>query len=464
MPKMNIGPKARYLFSIRAERGDIIRLCSEAVDNAFDAMARHIRIEISETEISFIDDGLGVFQKNFPALFTLGDHVQHKTTRLGRFGVGITNQAINAADLMEVRSVSADGSFLCKVNWREVLRLGWEVEAAGRLPMAVGAPTGTAIKLTAVRKLKPYTIEKVVDDLAEGFYPAIAEGRVITVNGIAVPLLTDPAMTDIVEQTFSFGDGRSATLRAGLLARPSKTNRIHVGFEHRVIKPNSATGCGSYTGLSNMFGRLQLIGARWALTTFKNDISDEDQRDEIEDAVESAIIPILLKCGNVSMEARVAAIGDLVNSMVPESMAAARPRHKKPGGSGQGITGTGKTGTVDVEDSDPASGPAKARRASDKDRLLITFEGRDEEHGIGWFEPGRTNRVHLSRNNPGIAQLFENRDDRFVAKAILVIGMMLFEQGRQEINPQLELSLQSFGRRVARHLIADDLAAKKRKK
>lgn len=460
MEKMNIGPKARYLFSVRADRGDIIRLCSEAVDNAFDAMARHIWIEITETEITFTDDGLGVLQKNFPALFTLGDHVQHKTTKLGRFGVGITSQAINAADLMEVRSVSVDGSFLCKVNWRDVLRAGWEVDAATRLPMVVGTPTGTTIKLSAVRKLKPHTIDKVIDDLAEGFYPAIAEGRAITVNGIAVRLLADPAMTDVVEQTFSFDDGRSATLRAGLLAQPSKTNRVHVGFEHRVIKPSSTTGCGSYTGLSSMFARLQLIGARWALSTFKNEIADEDQRDELEDAVEAAIIPILLKCGNVSMEARVAAIGDLVNSMLPEEMAAARPRHKKQGGSNPGKK-TGKTGVVDTEDSDPASGPAKARRAPQRDRLLITFEGRDDEHGIGWFDPGRTNRVHLSRDNPAIAQLFQNRDDRFVAKAILVIGVILFEQGRQEINPQLELQLHTFGRRVARHLMADDIAAAK---
>jgi hypothetical protein len=462
MEKMNIGPKARYLYSVRAERGDIVRLCSEAVDNALDAMARNVHIEIADGEIKFTDDGLGVLQKDFPALFTLGDHVQHKTTKLGRFGVGITNQAINAADLMEVRSISADGSFICKVNWRDVLTQGWEVDAAFRLPMVVGTPTGTTIKLSAVRKLKPFTIGKVIDDLAEGFYPAIAEGRKITVNGVAVPLLADPPMTEIVVQTFSFTDGRSAMLRAGLLIEPAKINRVHVGFEHRVIKPSSTLGCGNYTGLSNMFARVQLIGARWALSTFKNDITNEDQLDELEDAVEAAMTPILEKCGNVSMEARVAAIGELVNSMLPEEMAAARPHHKKKGvPNPTGNTKTGKTGTVDVANSDPAAGPAKAHRAPQKDRLLITFEGRDKEHGIGWFEAGRTNRVHLSRDNPSIAHLFQHRDDRFIAIALHIVALMMFEHGREAANPQLQFRFLSYGLRVARHLSLDDAALPK---
>ena len=167
---------------------------------------------------------------------------------------------------------------------------------------------------------------------------------------------------------------------------------------------------------------------------------------------------ILKKCGNVSMEARVAAIGELVNSMLPEELAAARPHHRKKETKNPGNKSTNKPGIVNIERSEPADGPAKARRAPQKDRLLITFEGREKDHGIGWFDPGRTNRVHLSRDNPQIAQLFQQRDDRFVAKAIVVIALMLFEQGREEANPQLEFKLQSFGLRVAHHLAMDNVA------
>src|SRR6187399_3253532 len=106
---MNPSPTPRYPSSVRADRGDVVRLCSEAADNSLDALAHEIEITIDQTEIKFTDDGIGVLLKNIPALFTLGEHVQLTTTKLGRFGVGITAQAINAADIMEMRSISADG-------------------------------------------------------------------------------------------------------------------------------------------------------------------------------------------------------------------------------------------------------------------------------------------------------------------------------------------------------------------
>jgi Histidine kinase-, DNA gyrase B-, and HSP90-like ATPase len=212
---MDISPRPRFLYSVRAERGDVVRLCSEAVDNSFDAGARNVVIAISRQEISFVDDGIGVALKNFPALFTLGDHAQLTSTKLGRFGVGITSQAINVANEMSVRSISADGCFKAKVDWRDVLRDGWKLEDPVRLPFAVGTPTGTVITLTGLRPLVRWTMDKLLDELGQRFYPALAEGRSITVNGVPVPVLADPPMVDVVERTFEFDGGRSATLRAG---------------------------------------------------------------------------------------------------------------------------------------------------------------------------------------------------------------------------------------------------------
>jgi len=455
---MHIGPKSRYLFSVRADRGDMVRVCSEAVDNSLDALAHNVHIEISSAEIRFTDDGIGVLLRNIPALFTLGDHVQLTSTKLGRFGVGITAQAINAADLMEVRSVSADGCFLSRVNWREVLRHGWDIEDPVRLPLAVGTPTHTVIKLSALRKLKQFTINKVVDDLAQNFYPAIAEGRYLKVNDIAVPLLSDPLMIDIVEQSFEFSNGRTASVRAGLLAQPSKMNRVHVGFGHRVIMPASTLGCSSYTGLTNMFARVQLGGDAWALSSFKDDLTNEDQREELEEALEAAMSSILKKCGNVSIEARVVAIGELVNEMLSDELAAARPhRNKRKESTTSGKRENKKSGAVEPEKSDEAeSGPAKSRRAQ-KDRLIITFEGKAPEHGIGWFEPGRPNRVNLSPDAPRLARLLRCKDDEVVASAMLVIAVQLFEQGRAEAFP--ELQFKSFGVRVADHLATNNISA-----
>jgi len=452
---MNIAPKSRFIHSLRAERGDIVRVCGEAVDNSFDAAATTVNIEIG-ADIKFTDDGAGILADNIPALFTYGDHVQLKTTSLGRFGVGIFVQAISAADLMQVRTISIDGCYLAQVNWRSVIRDGFEVEDPARLPVVVGAPTGTVITLSVLRKLKAWSIEKVIDDLAQRFYPAIADNRVISVNDIQVPLLAEPAMTDVVDRRFEFANGRGATLHAGLLAKPSSMNRVHVAYGHRVIRPASTYGCGAYTGLTNMFARVQLSGTQWALTTFKDDIYDEDQRTELEDAIEEAITPILEKCGTASMEARVAAIGDLMNEMLPADMAAARPHRRKqddPTGKGRGDK---KHGAVDDDKAEVGRGPARVNRPQ-KDRLLITWEGKNKDHGIGWFEPGRTNRVHMSPDNPKIKELFQHRDDKFIALALMIIAVLLFEHGRAGTNPQLDLL--AFGVRVAEHLTRNTIPA-----
>jgi hypothetical protein len=450
---MNIGPKPRFLFSIRAERGDVVRLCSEAVDNSFDAGARSVSITISRDAIGFVDDGIGVALKNFPALFTLGDHAQLTSTKLGRFGVGITAQAVNVANEMTVRSISADGCFTAQVDWREVLRDGWTIEEPVRLPFVVGTPTGTVITLTGLRPLVRYTLERLIDDLAQRFYPALAEGRTITVNGIPVPVLADPPMNEVVEHSFQFGEGRSATLRGGLLAQPSKLNRVNIGYGHRIVMPLSTFGCGGFTGLSNLFARVQLGGYRWALSAYKEGITDESQRDELEEAVAAALQPILQKCGNVSMETRVMAIGELVNELLPDSIAAARPHKQKGKEEPSGKKGRrSPSGEVDAAKSDPG-GPARTRRPQN-DRLLITFEGRNDENGLGWFEPGRPARVNLSPDNPKLAQLVHHKDDRIVALAIMIIGVILFEVGREESDPQLEIRFEPIGVRIAKHLMA----------
>lgn len=456
---MNLAPKPRFLASIRAERGDIVRLSGEAVDNSFDALARDITITITDDEIQFVDDGIGVRFDRFPALFTIGDHVELTSTKLGRFGVGITLQAMNAADVMEVRSVSSDGCFMSRVNWRHVLRDGWEQPTADpiRLPVIVGTPTGATIKLTGVRKLRQFTIAKVVDDLAQRFYPAIADGRGITINGVAVPLFRDPPLKEVVTQSFEFSNGRTATLRAGLLSYPSKTNmnRVHIAFGHRVIMPGSTIGCGEYTGLSNMFARVQLNGSAWALSTFKDDLTDEDQREEIENALGKAMLTILEKCGTVSMETKIAHLGELINlKELPEALAAARPKHN-PERIKQPTRDKKKSkprGAVDEDKSKP-QGPARTRRRN-RDRLLVTFEGRDALHGIGYFEPGtRINRVNLSPDNPKLKILCDLRDQETAAVALAIIAVQMFEQARDW--PQLEIPLNLFGRRVAEHLRAD---------
>lgn len=455
---MNIAPKPRFLYSVRAASGNIVKLCSEAVDNSFDAQARHITIKITPDEIKFEDDGIGVRAEKFPALFTLGDHVQLTSTTLGRFGVGITAQAINTANIMRVRSVSVDGCYRATADWREVVRHGWNIPDPDCVLTAAGTPTGTEISLTGLQPVRGYSVERVLNDLAERFFPALAEGRTISVNGIPVPLLATPAMTDVVEATFLFDEGRSASLRAGILPAPSRLNRVHVSFGHRVIMPASLLGCGKSTGLTQMFARVQLGGQNWKLGAFKDELSNAEQVEELEEEVAKALAPILQKCSSASISTRIATMSKLVNDLLPAELSAARPHHKgkkdpaakkRPRGSSQGF--------VDPDKSDP-DGPAKTKpRLSDG--LLITFDGIDEECGWGFFEPGsraRPNRVNMSPDNYEISQLIQHRDERIGALAIACLATTIFEEGRAQYYPQGELQFEKFGVRLAKLLRASE--------
>jgi hypothetical protein len=190
-----------------------------------------------------------------------------------------------------------------------------------------------------------------------------------------------------------------------------------------------------------MFARVQLHGSQWKLTAFKDGLYDENQLDELEDAIEAALTDILKKCDTGSMEARVATIGQMMNDMLPPDIAA-RPHHSGKGGSSGG-RGSGKSGGAVSEKSDPG-GPAKR---APKDRLLIDWEGKNSEDGVGWCEPGRINRVHLSPDNPSVRELFRHR------------AITLFEEGRDADNLQSEMKFVPFGVRVAQHLLRNDLSS-----
>jgi histidine kinase/DNA gyrase B/HSP90-like ATPase len=436
-------PKVSYLKSLRGDRVRYPVLVGEAIDNAFDANARHISIELGDNLVRFQDDGIGITRNRIESLFSLGDHGMMTSTQLGRFGIGIKTQAINAGDIFTVKSTSVDGCFWVQVNWRKVLASGeWEADDPTWLPFSVGSPTGTIIELSALRTPQKYTVEQIIEEMAQRFYPALIDGKTIKVNEKSIPVLADPKMTDVIEKIITLSKNRRAHLRAGILTEKSKLNRVHVSFRHRVIMPASSVGCGDYGGLTKMFARLQLAGV-WHLGKYKDDLTDEDERDELETAVGEALEPILEKCNSASMDARIAALGELIHERLAPEIAAARPvRKQKTVESGE--KRKRRPGIVDEPSHE--SGPAKTKRPQ-QGKLLITFEGKNEEDGIGSYQPGRTNRINLSADNPNIANFVHYRDQTLAADALVLIAFAIYEQGKQERAP--ELPLKSFGQRIA---------------
>jgi hypothetical protein len=316
----------------------------------------------------------------------------------------------------------------------------------------VGADTGTTIQISQLRKPPTVSFDKIVDDIAQRFYPALVAGCRLTMNGAAIHAAAEPKLTDVIDHQLSLSGGRSAHLHAGILVGPSKLNRVHVAYKHRVIMPASQTGCDGYGGITKMFGRLQLSGP-WHLAKFKNDLTDEEELDELEDAVGAALKPILEKCNSFSMSARIDEMSALINERLPDDLRV-RPKQKKETPS-PGKKNGRPGGNVQSDNADQAKGPAKTKRLPPG--LLITFEGNNDDDGIGTYAPGKVQRVNLSRDNPFILQLLQHRDQNIGADALTAIALCIYDVGRNEYKPELPLD-GNFGQRVAKLLLAQPLS------
>jgi hypothetical protein len=289
-------------------------------------------------------------------------------------------------------------------------------------------------------------VARIREELAQRFYPAIAAGKRIVVNGVAIELLPEPAMSDIVESHLTLSEGRSAQVRGGILVDPrGRLNRVHIAYAHRVIMPQSTVGCGGLAGLNSMFARVQISGP-WRLARYKDDLPDEDERDELEEAVFAVLEPVLRKCSKEAISARVQHILDVVNERIPDDLKPSQPRKKNP----QNRVGdkAGRPSNL-AKDADNKEGPARSpQRRPRHEELRITGDGIAERHGIGRFEKGRPSRVDLSLDHPFIARLFEHRDEELAYSAILMIAFSIYQEGLCRYSATL--FDEEFGVRVAK--------------
>lgn len=457
---LDISPKTNLIRSYRADNIDYVLLVGEGVDNAFDADADHIVVTVDKDMITFQDDGRGLAKDRIQALFSLGEHAEIKRG-LGRFGIGIKAQAINAGNIMEVVSTSVDGRVRARVDWRVVLAEGlWRIRKPKWELRDVSAPHGTTIIISDLRRAPAIHFERFKRELAERFYPAIKVGKTISLNGSMIELLPDPPMTDVVTRTLELSKGRTVELRAGILEQPGKLWGVDVCYLHRTIMPHSATGCKEFTGIRKLFCRLQLTGP-WHLAQFKNALTDEDEKEELNDAVFGVLQPLLEKINEASMDVRLDDIIRRVHELLPGELAAT-PRGRKAKPNPDPDKRKREAGKVDPDKADVGKGPAKSRKPAH--RLMITWDGDADEDGIGSFQPGQPHRVNLSKGDPTIATLLKLRDDEVIAHQIRLIALAIYEQGRDQTRDDPELALESFGKRLAKLLAlqtADD--AKKTK-
>lgn len=449
---MDITPLTHFLESIRHDKGSWVVLSAEGIDNSLDAGATKVAVRLESGGVSIEDNGIGITKVNQKALVTLGDHRPHGTTVLGRFGMGFKYNAISAGNELLIESSSRDGRMRLFADWRRVSQSGrWDIPDPVWVPLTiVGASTGTTVTINELRWKRPEDrdVERAREQLAQQFFPALANGIELSINGLRLPVLPEPMMSDMVEQQIQLPNGKGAHVRGGYLVAPGPLSRVQLTYKHRVIEPNSTFGCGVYSGISHMFARVELTGT-WGLSRFKDEVLDDD-RAALQAAVHAVLLPILEKCHSTQMDLVVNEMTDRLNEMLPPEMQTTRPARKNPRGRKNPKPKPSKQRGHTKDESPVPNGPT-LQATSPQKKLLITFEpGLVEKHGYGDVKPGTPIRIELARDNPDIEAWLALRDQSVGQRILFTTAIMLYEHYK-EIAPgqqQLNFGDQSFGWRV----------------
>jgi len=452
---IDITPHTSILQALRlGRRVDYKALVGEAVDNSLDASATRIEIGIDAQQVVIRDDGEGIRPDRLEALFTLGQHENLPGTQLGRFGIGIKMQTIATGDTLAVDTIArVDGishRIQAMIDWERVQHSGrWSLRRSNIRPVALDTSTGTEIRVGRLRReITARVLAEVEQKIQKIFHPALISGRVIELNGRRIAPLADPRMRSVIELTLSLSGGCSAHVRAGLIVSAHSTlHHVHIGYGHRIIMDGVSLGCGEYSGLNKMFARVQLAGP-WQLAQFKDELTNEDQRDELEASLYEVLLPLLEECQQAGELANTTEVLQLLNDMLAEEWQAARPRQNDADRGGAGADRSRQRGRVDSRQADD-SGPATTRRPP-RNRVKITFDGLDAEHGIGKVDrTAKLHRIDLAGDNPFIAATRARRTDPIALRALFVVALGLYEQARAE--GELELD-GSYGQRWAKLL------------
>lgn len=435
-----IPPGTGLINSIRAEKSPYYLWAGEAIDNAFDAYATDVHLQMSEDALDAIDNGIGITIDRDHAIVKISEHGEMPGTKLGRFGVGIKYKSIQHAKQFHINSVSKDGRLRRRVDWENILQSGkWIYPDPVRTAVPDGTPTGTIISFRhLIRKPPTKTdVDRTRYEIQRRYYPALEAGRSVSLNGERVPGLPLPLMTDVVRDELSFADGRSARVFGGLLGEPSaaKLRQVDLIVDFRVIKPESAFGCDGFGGIRSMFARVELLGP-WQLTKFKDDIAEDPYLDDLEIAIERVLRPILEKCQSQSMVMKTKTLEQIINDMLPSGQQMTRPQqvHKLDR---KGPKNEDKR-TRELDKSEPSiTGPTK-RKKPPRGILIEFAPDLHAEYGFGRAQCGKSStRIQLATDNPSIRQLMNFRDQQIAAIGLFSIAMLLYEGDLQTAAPRL---------------------------
>lgn len=424
------------------------KVLGEWIDNAFDAKAKTISFDIDKKSIRISDDGNGA--PNLKAFVSLGGHVRHTSTRLGRYGIGSKHAALwvaSEASSIHVRSVHAGRVAMLSVNWLEFARRDWHFKKVSYVP-AQPHDRGTVIDITSDKSIRELPRQpkfgELIEQLGYLYAPALRQGlqikitrqnRTVTVAGWQPP----PFDGDVVNATVMVA-GRSVKITCGVVHPDIANPRAGFTYYHawRVIEPSSANGCGNYNA-SHICGWVE-VNNEWPLTTLKDGLGGD--RDALFAAVEEVCREVLKRGDAVTSSLRShqfeSAINERLQGMLANQIAKATAKAKRHPGIEHGTKEPTNTDRQHRRAKNEQPG-SRFPSSTTSGGLTIGYTRLGTPHRVGEFK--RPSQILLNTDNEWVTQL--RRDENADAILAIAVSLIVFEHAR---SPEDQPLLRGFDR------------------
>jgi hypothetical protein len=251
-------PVAHMILSKRMADHKPHDMVCELVDNALDAAAERVWIELGRRSIMVSDDGTGMEDINDAIRFGKGTRAGRRGGVLGRYGVGMTDALCKLGPHAEVTTLRAGELRRLRVDWEECLRndhFPYLEEGTPRRTSEIAlfdglsSRSGTRVRIHG--QPPGIHLDKLRRLLTERYTPGIWQGREIFVRRegphrtqgpdggpewLAIEDMDPGPLSDVIEYDGAI-DGRPYHVYGGLMTRRSVVyNRAFVGYAYRFVE------------------------------------------------------------------------------------------------------------------------------------------------------------------------------------------------------------------------------------
>ena len=281
-------PVAHMILSKRMADHKPHDMVCELVDNALDADAERVWIELGRRSITVSDDGSGMEDINDAIRFGKGTLAPRRGGVLGRYGVGMTDALCKLGPRAEVTTLRGGELRRLRVDWEECLRNGHfpyldegRPRRAPEIALFDGLCTGSGTRVRIHGQAPGIQLDKLRRLLTERYTPGIWDGCEIFVRREGQAWLIvedmDPGpLSDVIEYDGEI-EGMPYHVYGGLMTRRNVVyNRAFIGYAYRFVEETTELVKGLSTAHLQVF-----LGEEWkdCLGTHKNRL--ELKREEL---------------------------------------------------------------------------------------------------------------------------------------------------------------------------------------